>query len=57
MIIATMQRHIKALLVLEAKRSRPLDIKSIAHLAKSFVIKGNTMTLKMGMSTFMTEKR
>ena len=55
--IVTIKRHLKALLMLEAKRPRPLDIKSIAHLVKSFVIKGNTMTLKMRMSTFLTEKR
>ncbi len=55
--IVTRQRRTYASSILEAKRHRPLDTKSIAHLVKSFVIKGNTMTFKMRMSTFLTEKR
>jgi len=54
---ATIQKHVSCSSIPQIKGNRPLDTKSIAHLVKSFVIKGNTMTLKMRMSTFLTEKR
>jgi len=43
----------KGLIVL-IKRLRPLDSKSVVCYAKPLDIKGFTMTLKMGLSTFMT---
>ena len=41
----------------QVKRHRPLDSKSVARHAEVFVIKGDTMAMKMGLSTFLTEKR
>jgi len=44
-------------LIPQVKRHRPLDSKSVARHAEVFVIKGDTMAMKMGLSTFLTEKR
>jgi len=52
--ISTIQKCQNKTSMLPRKRGRPLDSKSIALYAKSLVIKGNTMTLKMEMSTFLT---
>lgn len=51
------QRHQSKGLMLLVERHRPLDSKSIARHTEILVIKGNTMTMKMEMSTFLTEKR
>jgi len=37
--------------ILKAKETKALDTKSIAHYAKILDIKGNTNSLKKGMST------
>jgi|GEM_PF-6605005 len=41
----------------QVKRDRPLDTKSAGHHAEVLVIKGVMNILKMGLSTFLTEKR
>ena len=53
----TNQTRLSALLMLPIKGHRPLDVKSIAHYVKILDIKGDTMTMKMEVSTFLTEKR
>ena len=41
----------------QVKRHRPLDTKSAGHYVEAFDIKGVIKILKMGLSTFETEKR
>lgn len=53
----TKQTHTNTISMLLIKGHRPLDSKSIAHYAKILVNKGNTMALKMGVATLLTEKR
>jgi len=48
------QKDRDEILIPLVKRTRPLDMKTIARYADFFVIKGDTTTLKMGMSTFLT---
>jgi len=42
--------------MLQIKRHRPLDSKTVARHAEVLVIKGDTNILKMGVSTFLTCK-
>jgi len=48
------RKHASCYSIPQAREFRPLDTKSIARYAEFLVIKGDTMTLKMGMSTFLT---
>jgi len=52
--IVSMKKGKKSLSMLAIKKHRPLHIKSIARHAEVLVIKGNTMSMKMGVSTFLT---
>lgn len=49
------RKRLNDILILQGRRSRPLDNKSTAHSVDFLVFKGNTESPKLRLSSFLTD--